>query len=200
MKQQPNRTAEKARASKETNIKVKVNLDGKGDFTITTKVPFFTHMLQMIAKHARIDMDVEATGDLDHHVIEDTAILLGTAIRDALGDMKGIYRFGQHYLPMDESLARCALDISGRAYYVGNLNLEGLDIEGMKVEDIDHFLLTFTQNLKANVHLEVLYGDNDHHKVEAALKALALSLRMAKRVDELAADDVPSTKGMLDTR
>ncbi len=200
MKQQPSRVAEKSRVSKETTVKVKVNLDGKGTFNITTKVPFFTHMLQMLAKHARIDMDVEATGDLDHHVIEDTAILLGTAIREALGDMKGIYRFGNHYLPMDESLARCALDISGRAYYVGNLNLDGLDIEGMKVEDIDHFLLTFTQNLKANIHLEVLYGDNDHHKVEAALKALALSIRMAKRVDELAADDVPSTKGMLDTK
>ncbi len=196
--QQLSRVAEKTRVSKETTIKVKVNLDGKGTFNITTKVPFFTHMLQMIAKHARIDMDVEATGDLDHHVIEDTAILLGTAIREALGEMKGIYRFGQHYLPMDESLARCALDISGRAYYVGHLNLEGLDIEGMKVEDIDHFLLTFTQNLKANIHLEVLYGENDHHKVEAALKALALSIRMAKRVDELAADEVPSTKGMLD--
>lgn len=198
MMQQLSRVAEKTRVSKETTIKVKVNLDGKGTFNITTKVPFFTHMLQMIAKHARIDMDVEATGDLDHHVIEDTAILLGTAIREALGEMKGIYRFGQHYLPMDESLARCALDISGRAYYVGHLNLEGLDIEGMKVEDIDHFLLTFTQNLKANIHLEVLYGENDHHKVEAALKALALSIRMAKRVDELAADEVPSTKGMLD--
>ncbi|MBN2151843.1 MAG: imidazoleglycerol-phosphate dehydratase HisB [Candidatus Lokiarchaeota archaeon] len=197
---QQSRTAEKSRKSKETMVEVKVNVDGKGDYNITTKVPFFTHMLQMLAKHTRIDMDVEATGDLDHHVIEDTAILLGTAIREALGDMKGIYRFGQHYLPMDESLARCALDISGRMYYVGNLNLEGLDIEGMKVEDIDHFLLTFAQNLKANIHLEVLYGDNDHHKVEAALKALALSIRMAKRVDELADDDVPSTKGMLDTK
>lgn len=186
--------------SKETTIKVKVNLDGKGNYNISTKVPFFTHMLQMIAKHARIDMDIEATGDLDHHVVEDAAILLGTAIREALGEMRGIYRFGQHYLPMDESLARCAIDISGRAYYVGHLNLEGLDIEGMKVEDIDHFLLTFTQNLKANIHLEVLYGDNDHHKVEAALKALALSIRMAKRVDDPDATDVPSTKGMLDTR
>jgi imidazoleglycerol phosphate dehydratase HisB len=200
MKQAAPRIAEKSRTSKETTITVKVNMDGKGNYTITTKVPFFTHMLQMIAKHARIDLDVNATGDLDHHVIEDTAILLGTAIREALGDMKGIYRFGQHYLPMDESLARCALDISGRAYYVGELKLEGLDIEGMKVEDIEHFLLTFTQNLKANIHLEVLYGENDHHKIEAALKALALSIRMAKQVDPLATDDIPSTKGMLDTK
>nr|MDO8109031.1 imidazoleglycerol-phosphate dehydratase HisB [Candidatus Sigynarchaeota archaeon] len=194
------RVAEKTRASKETTIKVKINLDGKGNFNITTKVPFFTHMLQMIAKHGRIDMDVDATGDLDHHVIEDTAILLGTAMREALGEMKGIYRFGNHYMAMDESLARCVLDISGRSYFVGNLKLEGLDIEGMKVEDIEHFLLTFTQNLKANVHIEVLYGENDHHKVEAAVKALALSLRMAMKIDEQAKDDIPSTKGMLDTK
>ena len=186
------------RETKETTIKVNVDMDGKGTINISTQVPFFSHMLQMISKHSKIDLDVEANGDLDHHVIEDAAIVLGKAIREALGDMKGIYRFGNHHMAMDESLARCVLDISGRSYYLGDLKLEGLDIEGMKVEDIEHFLLTFTQNLKANIHLHVFYGDNDHHKVEAALKALALSIRMAARIDEKYSDMVPSTKGMLE--
>ncbi len=198
MKATHERIAQSERQSKETQVKVKVNLDGTGTSTIKTKVPFFTHVLEMIAKHGHIDMDISATGDLDHHVIEDTAIVLGKAIKDALGDMKGTYRFGFHYLAMDESLARAVIDLSGRAYYVGDLQLHGLDIEGMKVEDIHHFMLTFTQNLKANVHVHVLYGENDHHKVEAAIKALALAIRMAKRVDEQAGLGIPSTKGMLD--
>jgi len=161
-------------------------------------VPFFTHVLQMIAKHGKIDLNVEADGDLDHHVIEDATMLLGAAIKEALGDMKGIQRFGHAYVPMDESLARCVVDLSGRPYYIGDLKLRGLDIETMKVEDIEHFLLTLAQNLKANVHVKVLYGENDHHKVEAAVKALALALRFAMKFDEKALDEIPSTKGVLD--
>ena len=192
------RIAEKSRESAETTVNVKVNIDGKGDFNITTKVPFFTHLLQTIAKHGKIDLDVEADGDLDHHVIEDATMLLGGAIKEALGDMKGIQRFGYAYVPMDESLARCVVDLSGRSYYVGDLKMQGLDIEAMKVEDIEHFFLTFAQNLKANVHVEVLYGENDHHKVEAASKALALALRTAMTIDTRAPDTMPSTKGKLD--
>ena len=192
------RIAEKSRESSETMVNVKVNIDGKGNFNITTKVPFFTHLLQMIAKHGRINLDVEANGDLDHHVIEDATMVLAEAIKEALGDMKGIQRFGYAYVPMDESLARCVIDLSGRPFYVGDLKMQGLDIESMKVEDIEHFMLTFAQNLKANVHVEVLYGDNDHHKVEAATKALALALRMAMKIDERARDEIPSTKGKLD--
>lgn len=198
MKSQEARIAEKSRESAETTVNVKVNIDGKGDFNITTKVPFFTHLLQMIAKHGKIDLDIEADGDLEHHVIEDATMLIGAAIKEALGDMKGIQRFGSAYVPMDESLARCVIDLSGRSYYTGDLKLYGLDIEAMKVEDIEHFLLTFAQNLKANVHVKVLYGENDHHKVEAAVKALALALRTAMKIDEQARDMIPSTKDMLD--
>ena len=199
MKGSSPRIAEKSRESSETTVTVKVNIDGKGEFNITTKVPFFTHLLQMIAKHGKIDLDVTADGDLDHHVIEDATMELAGAIKEALGDMKGIQRFGFAYVPMDESLARCVVDLSGRPYYVGDLKMQGLDIEGMKVEDIEHFMLTFAQNLKANVHVEVLYGENDHHKVEAATKALALALRMAMKIDTSLAGIIPSTKGKLDT-
>ena len=195
MTEQPERVAESERQSKETTVYVRVNLDGTGETEIDTKVPFFSHMLAMLSKHGHIDLTVNATGDLDHHVVEDTAIVLAQAIREALADMKGIYRFGQHYVPMDETLARVVIDLSGRPWYVGDLKTEGLDIEGMKIEDIAHFFVTFAQNLKANVHVEVLYGENDHHKVEAAMKALALALRMAVKVE---GTELPTTKGLLD--
>ncbi|MHA1792836.1 MAG: imidazoleglycerol-phosphate dehydratase HisB [Promethearchaeota archaeon] len=194
----PDRIAEISRETSETNVKVRINLDGKGKYVLKTDIPFLTHLLQMLSKHSKIDMDVSANGDLEHHVIEDTAMVLGQAINKALGDKKGIYRFGNHFMTMDESLARCVLDISGREAYVGELKLQGLDIEGMKVEDIEHFLITFTNNLKANVHVHVFYGSNDHHKVEAAFKALALSLRMAVEIDPRSRELVPSTKGTLE--
>ncbi|MFX0103578.1 MAG: imidazoleglycerol-phosphate dehydratase HisB [Candidatus Hodarchaeota archaeon] len=191
------RTAKKSRETGETKIVVEVNLDGKGESSIKTQVPFFTHILHMISKHSKIDMKIEASGDLDHHVIEDAAIVLGQAIEEALGDKKGIYRFGNHFVAMDESLARCVIDVSGRSYYVGDLKMVGLDIENMKAEDIEHFLITLTQNLKANLHLHVLYGINDHHKVEAAMKALALALRQSIAIDSVGKDAIPSTKGSL---
>ncbi|MHA1681292.1 MAG: imidazoleglycerol-phosphate dehydratase HisB [Promethearchaeota archaeon] len=192
------RKAEIRRETGETNIDAKVNLDGTGKFMLDTQVPFLTHLLQMLSKHSKIDMDISAHGDLDHHVIEDVAMVLGKAVNKALGDKKGIFRFGQHFMAMDESLARCVIDVSGRSYYIGDLKLEGLDIELMKVEDIEHFLITFTQNLKANIHIVVFYGKNDHHKVEAAFKALALALRHAVELDPRAAGIIPSTKGVLE--
>ncbi|MBD3188069.1 imidazoleglycerol-phosphate dehydratase [Candidatus Bathyarchaeota archaeon] len=192
------RIADLDRNTGETTVKVRVNLDGKGFFELDTQVPFMTHLLQMLAKHGKIDVMVNAHGDLDHHVIEDTAMVLGKAIQKALAEKRGIYRFGQHYVAMDEALARCVIDVSGRSCHVCDLGLKGLDIEGMKVEDIEHFLISFTKNLKANVHLHVFYGENDHHRVEAAFKALALALRMAITRDPRAPETVPSTKGMLE--
>jgi imidazoleglycerol-phosphate dehydratase len=192
------RTTSIERKTGETDIRIAVDLNGSGKFELDTQVPFMTHLLQMLAKHGKIDLKVFAKGDLDHHVIEDTAMVLGKAINKALGEKRGIYRFGNHYMAMDESLARCVLDISGRSYYIGDLKLKGLEIEGMKVEDIEHFLVTFTKNLKANVHVHVFYGDNDHHKVEAAFKAVALSLRMAIKLDTEFKNEVPSTKGCLE--
>jgi imidazoleglycerol-phosphate dehydratase len=196
---QPARIAGTWRKSSETSTNVKVNIDGKGDFNITTKVPFFTHLLQTLARHGKIDIDINAEGDLDHHVVEDASLLLGISIREALGDRKNIHRFGFACVPMDDSLARCVVDLSNRAYYIGDLKIHGLEIEGMKVEDIDHLLFTLAQGLKANVHVKVIYGKNDHHKVEAAVKALALALRMAMEIDVKMLDETPPAESELDT-
>ncbi|MHA1371355.1 MAG: imidazoleglycerol-phosphate dehydratase HisB [Promethearchaeota archaeon] len=193
-----NRVAELSRETGETRVLVKVDLDGTGKYEINTSVKYFTHMLELLSKHSKIDMKIESSGDLEHHEIEDVGIVLGKAIRQALGDKKGIYRFGEHFMAMDESLARCVIDISGRSYYIGDLRLRGGDIEGMKVEDIEHFFLTFTQNLQANIHVHVLYGANDHHQVEAAIKSLALAIRQAIQIDDRSKNDIPSTKGILE--
>lgn len=190
------REAEYHRKTAETEVKVGVRLEGSGSASINTGVSFLDHMLTSLATHSLIDLSVKARGDLRHHVIEDVAICLGEALRRALGDAAGIRRFGYAIVPMDCSLAFAAIDLSSRPYPKIDLKLEGESIEDMRREDIYHFLETLTNSLKANIHISIQYGSNDHHKVEAAFKALALSLRQAISIDVERAG-VPSSKGVL---
>lgn len=184
------------RETRETEISVEVDLDGSGESSIQTPYAFFSHMLCSLSTHSLIDMTVEARGDLRHHVIEDTALALGYALKGALGDMEGIARFGFALVPMDCSLASCALDIGGRPYAKVELSAEDGSIEGVAVEDLTHFLESMATALGANIHVDVKYGRNDHHKVEAAFKALALSLRQASSLDPRR-EGVPSSKGAI---
>ena len=190
------REAEVQRKTSETDVRVKLNLDGKGLADIHTGVSFLDHMLNLLATHSLIDISIKARGDLSHHVIEDVAICLGEAIKKALGDFTGIRRFGYAVVPMDCSLALVAIDLSNRPYPKIDLKLEGKRIEDMASEDINHFLETLAISLRANMHVRVQYGLNDHHKVEAAFKALALSLRQAASIDPKRRG-VPSSKGIL---
>ncbi|MBS7624919.1 MAG: imidazoleglycerol-phosphate dehydratase HisB [Candidatus Bathyarchaeia archaeon] len=190
------REAERYRKTAETEVKVRVRLDGSGTASVKTGVSFLDHMIRSLAAHSLLDIQVEASGDLKHHVIEDVAICLGEAIREALGKHVGIRRFGYAIVPMDCSLAFAAVDLSNRPYPKINLNLEGRQVEDMLSEDIYHFLETLANALRANIHLWIQYGVNDHHKVEAAFKALALSLRQALSIDTERIG-VPSSKGVL---
>ncbi len=190
------RTGKKTRETKETKIIVEVNLDGKGSFEVNTNVGFLNHMLGTISKHSLIDIKVEAEGDLTHHIVEDVAITLGEAIDKALGDRTGIKRFGYALVPMDDALARVVLDIGGRPYSILRLNTDLKAIEGLPVEDLEHFLRSFSHSLKINLHAEVLYGENDHHKIEAVFKGLALALCEALSTDPKK-KEIPSTKGVL---
>jgi imidazoleglycerol-phosphate dehydratase len=187
------RRAELKRKTKEVDITVSVSLNGNGEFVGKTGSAFIDHMLRTLSKHSRIDIDVRANGDLKHHIIEDVAIVLGKAIDKALDDKAGINRFGFAYVPMDDSLARAVIDLGGRAYSKIELGLKGTAIEDTQVEDVLHFLESFSQSLQSNIHIRVLYGSNDHHRVEAAVKALALSLRSATANTGM--KDVPSAKG-----
>lgn len=190
------REAEYYRRTAETEVRVKVKLNGSGSSEVNTGVSFLNHMLRSLATHSLIDISVEARGDLSHHVIEDVAICLGEALRRAIGDATGIRRFGYAIVPMDCSLAIAAVDISNRPYHKIDLKLEGKSVEDMRAEDIYHFIETLANSLRANIHILVQYGINDHHKVEAAFKALALSLRQALSIDPERAG-VPSSKGVL---
>lgn len=172
-------------------------MDGRGKGRVDTGVRFLDHMLLTLAKHSLFDLRVKAVGDLIHHISEDIALVFGKALRKALGEKRGIHRFGYAYVPMDDSLARAVVDLSGRPYISVKLNLNLTEIEDMKIEDVHHFFLSLGEALKANLHLEVLYGSNDHHKVEAALKALALSFRDAVKIEPRITGETPSTKGVL---
>lgn len=185
------------RNTAETEISLELNLDGTGQAEIKTNIKFLTHMLGLLAKHSQIDLKLECTGDLQHHIVEDVAIILGQALQQALGDKRGINRYGFAYIPMDETLARCALDLGGRAYLVNNMNLEASQVEDIPVSLLDHFLDTFVKNANINVHLETLYGQDDHHKVEANYKALARALKQAISLDSKIRDLIPSSKGVI---
>lgn len=190
------RTAEVSRKTCETDVYLKVNLDGSGLAEVATGVSFLDHMLKTLATHSLIDITARATGDLRHHTIEDISICLGQALRGALGDSVGIRRFGYAIVPMDCSLALAAVDLSNRPYANICLMVEESKVEDMPSEDFDHFLETLAASLRANIHVRVQYGANDHHKVEAAFKALALSLRLALSVDP-GRSRVPSSKGVI---
>jgi len=184
------------RKTKETEVSVKVNLDGEGKAAIDTGVPFLDHMVTSLATHSMIDITAKVKGDLRHHSVEDLAIGLGEALNKALGTREGIARFGYAAAPMDCSLAFAAVDLVKRPYFKIDLKLRGKKIEDMPTEDINHFFESLATSLCANVHVFVQYGSNDHHKAEAAVKALALSLRQAVAVDPRR-KGVPSSKGVI---
>ena len=183
------------RKTAETDIEIKINLDGAGKGNINTGIKFLDHMLMLLAKHSSVNVDIQAKGDLKHHLVEDVGITLGSLFNSALGDKKGINRYGFAYIPMDEALSRCVLDFSGRKALILDLQLnEECDIEDIAVEDIRHFLNSFAENAKMNLHLHVLYGDDQHHKVEAAFKSLAKAIKEAIKI---VGNEIPSTKGAL---
>jgi imidazoleglycerol-phosphate dehydratase len=190
------RTEEVYRKTKETEVRVKVNLDGSGKVEVKTGVPFLDHMVTSLATHSMIDITAKVTGDLRHHSVEDLAIGLGEALSKALGTREGIARFGYAAAPMDCSLAFAAVDLVKRPYFKIDLKLRGKKIEDMPTEDINHFFESLATSLCANVHVYVQYGSNDHHKAEAAVKALALSLRQAVAIDPRR-KGVPSSKGVI---
>lgn len=200
MKTTPKKTSRKAslqRTTAETEVTIELNLDGTGQADIKTDIKFLTHMLELLAKHSQIDLKVECAGDLQHHIVEDVAIVLGQALQQALGEKRGITRYGFAYIPMDEALARCALDLGGRAYLVNNMNLETAQVEDIPVSLLNHFLDTFVKNANINLHFETLYGQDDHHKAEANFKALARALKQAISLDSKTSDLIPSSKGMI---
>ena len=185
------------RKTKEVDIIVELDVDGTGNCEVETGIKFLDHVLITLAKHGLFDLKVKADGDLKHHVSEDVALVLGEALRKVVAKGKGIKRFGSAYVPMDESLARATVDLGGRAYSIRNLRLMQLQIEDMKTEDIEHFFDSLAQASKANLHITVIYGSNEHHKIEAAVKALALALRQAVELEPRIGDQVPSAKGVL---
>ena len=190
------RVGEVSRKTRETEVYARVDLDATGKAEASTGFAFVDHMVASLATHSLIDVTVKAEGDLRHHVAEDVAICLGQALRKALGDSTGIHRFGYAAVPMDCSLAFSAVDLSKRPYARVDLKVEGSSIEDTPCEDIYHFLETLASSMQANIHIWVEYGENDHHKVEAAFKALALSLRHAIAIDPRRTG-VPSSKGLI---
>jgi len=185
------------RKTKEVDIALELDVDGKGTAEVDTSIKFLNHLLVTLAKHSLFNLKVKAAGDLKHHVSEDVALVLGEALRKVVNKGKGIKRFGSSYVPMDESLARAAVDLGGRAYIIRDLALMQPQIEDLETEDIEHFFDSLAQASKANLHITVIYGSNEHHKIEAAVKALALALRQALQSEPRIGDQVPSAKGVL---
>ena len=194
------RNASLSRKTRETDITVEVTLDGTGVSEISTGVGFFDHMLDQIARHSLIDLKIQAKGDLHidfHHTVEDVGIALGQAIRQALGDMKGITRYADVHLPMDETLTRVAIDISGRAFLVFRTEFHTPKIGEFDTQLVREFFQAFAMNAGLTLHVETLYGVNDHHISESCFKGLARALRIAVSIDERQSGRVPSTKGTL---
>jgi imidazoleglycerol-phosphate dehydratase len=194
------RTATITRSTAETAIDVTVNLDGTGVYDVETGVGFFDHMLEQLSRHSLIDLRVRTKGDLhidEHHTVEDTGIAIGQAFAQALGDKRGIVRYGDALSPMDETLTRVALDISGRPWLVWKDLFSQKRLGGMDTEMFEHFFHSFAQAAGITLHVETLYGSNNHHIAEAAFKGVARALRTAIEIDPRKADAIPSTKGML---
>jgi len=188
------RKATVTRETKETSIKVELNIDGKSKYEITTGIRFFDHMLTQLAQHGLFDIKLSATGSDQHHVVEDVAISLGKAFNQALGDKKGIVRMSHAVTPMDDALAIVAIDIGGRSYTAFEATFSDISINEMSTDLIRHFFVSFASEAKLNIHAKVVCGVNDHHKAEALFKALARALDAATRIDERIADKIPSTK------
>ncbi len=188
------------RVTKETTIAVAIDLDGKGRSSISTGIGFLDHMLELLSRHSRMDIDVKAKGDLHidhHHTTEDVGIALGQAVKQALGDMKGITRYADVHVPMDEALTRAAVDVSGRPFLVFKAAFVRDKVGAFDTELVREWFQAFAMNAGVTLHVETLYGTNDHHIAESCFKALARALRAAFTIDPRAAGEVPSTKGML---
>ena len=191
------RTAKVSRKTKETDISLEINLDGRGEYVIDTGIGFLDHMLTHLSKHSKVDLVLKAKGDLEvdaHHTVEDVAICLGDCLNKALGDKKGIARYGYSSVPMEDALANVTLDLSGRASYLYNVSYRTDKIGDFDVECIDEMLRSFANNGKLNLHINVPYGANSHHIAEAVFKALGLALGQAVKI---VGEDIPSTKGSL---
>lgn len=194
------RTATIDRTTKETAIAVTVNLDGTGDYAVTTGIGFLDHMIEQLSRHSLIDIALSVKGDLhidQHHTVEDSALALGEAFAKALGDKRGIARYGEAHAPMDETLTRVALDISGRPYCVWKSGFSQPRLGEMDTELFSHWYASFAQTAGITLHLETLYGENNHHIAESGFKALARALRQAVAIDPRKGDAIPSTKGVL---
>ena len=194
------RTAEISRKTSETDIAVAVNLDGTGRYDVSTGIGFLDHMIEQFSRHSLIDIDCRIAGDLhvdQHHTTEDSAIAIGQAITEALGNKAGIGRYGSAYSPMDETLARVALDISGRPYLVWKAGFSQPRLGEMDTELFEHWFHSISQAAGITLHVELLYGQNNHHIVEAIYKGFARAMRQAVTLDPRKGDAIPSTKGML---
>lgn len=194
------RQAEISRQTNETQVSVSVNIDGTGHYDIDTGVGFLDHMLEQLSKHSLIDLTIKAKGDLhidDHHLTEDVAIVIGQALRQAMGDLKGIRRYASQTLPMDEALSRVSLDVSGRPYLIWNVSFSQPKVGGFDTELFREWFQAFAMNSGITLHVENIYGDNNHHIIEICFKALARALREALEIDPRQKDSLPTTKGKL---
>ena len=194
------RTGSIKRTTNETDISVELNIDGTGSYDVETGVGFFDHMLEQLSRHSLMDLKVRAKGDLHidaHHTSEDVGIAIGQAFKQALGDMKGITRYASLDLPMDETLTRAAVDVSGRPYLVWNVDFTRDKIGDYDTELFREFFIAFAQNAGITLHIQNIYGENNHHIAETCFKAVARVLRMAATIDPRAADSLPTTKGKL---
>ncbi len=187
------------RETKETNISLELNIDGTGQYDITTGIGMFDHLLSQLSRHGKFDLKVTATGDDQHHLAEDVAICLGKAFTETLGEKRGIVRMADATVPMDDALAMVAIDISGRGYTILELPFSDNDMSGFATDLIRHFLESFAVEARLNLHARVIYGANDHHKAEALFKALGRALDKATRIDERISGELPSTKDLLES-
>ena len=191
------------RNTNETKITVKINLDGQGIGNIKTGLPFFDHMIEQLSKHSLIDINLKCDGDLQidsHHTVEDIGWALGDAINKALGNKKGIKRYSFSYLPMDECLTRCSIDVSGRPWLIWNVFLPAVSIKDIETEIFKEFFQAFSQAASLTLHIENLYGTNTHHIIESCFKSLAVAIRGAVSIDLMNKENIPSTKGTLTER
>ena len=193
-----NRVSVVKRETKETNISLELNIDGSGQCEINTGITMFDHLLAQLARHGIFDIKISATGDDQHHLVEDVAICLGRAFGEALGEKRGIVRMADAAVPMDDALAMVVVDIGGRGYTVLDLPFTDNDIAGFPIDLIRHFLESFTIEARLNLHAKFVYGGNDHHKAEALFKALGRALDTATRIDERIKGELPSTKELLE--
>lgn len=194
------RTSTIKRNTNETQISVTVNLDGSGKYKISTGIGFLDHMMEQLSRHSLVDLTVEAKGDLHidgHHTTEDVGIAIGKAVGEALGERRGIVRYGSALIPMDETLSRVALDISGRPYFIWKVNFSKPKLGEMDTELFREWFQAFAFNSGTTLHVENLYGENNHHIIESCFKGLARALREAIAIDQRKSDEIPSTKGVL---